>query len=144
MHGKHFEFLEHTADLKFISYGKTLDELFQNSAIAIFYAMLENEIGKISTKLKNEIELEGDSIETLLHDFLSELLFIFETSSIILKKFEVRISQNEKYYLKASAFGEKFDRKKHKISTEIKAITYHDFFVKKTNKGWMAQIVCDI
>ncbi|MEM2918652.1 MAG: archease [Candidatus Altiarchaeota archaeon] len=143
MYKEHFEFLEHTADLKFIAYGKTLDELFQNSAMAIFYAMLEN-IDLVSIKIKKEIELKSESIEILLHDFLSELLFIFETSSLILKKFEVKISQNGEYYLKASVFGEKFDRKKHRVSTEVKAITYHDLFVKKTEKGWMAQVVCDI
>ena len=32
---KKFKFLEHTADMKFQSFGKTLEEAFENSAYAL-------------------------------------------------------------------------------------------------------------
>ena len=37
---KKFEFLDHTADLEFVSFGETLNEVFENSALAFFTATL--------------------------------------------------------------------------------------------------------
>ena len=141
---KDFEFLDHTADLKFIAFGKTSDELFQNSAKAIFYAMLENQLKNVSSKVEKRIELKAENIENLLHDFLSELLFLFETSGLLFNEFTVTILKNSEYVLKATVSGEKFNPEKHEITTEIKAVTYHDFFVEQTKEGWKAQVLCDI
>jgi len=142
---RRFRFLDHTADLKFIAFGKTLNELFVNCAIGMFSAILENSLSEISPKISKKIELNAENIETLLHDFLSELLFYFETYELIPSKFDINITKgNEEYLLNSKVYGEKFNSKKHKIVTEIKAITYHDFYVKETKDGWEAQILCDI
>jgi len=46
--------------------------------------------------------------------------------------------------LTASASGENIDEKKHNLRTDIKAVTYHMFEVKKTGDTWNARVVLDI
>ena len=44
---KTYEFLPHTADVKFLAYGKTLEEAFQNAALATFQVMSTKKIKKV-------------------------------------------------------------------------------------------------
>ncbi len=138
---KKFEFLEHTADLKFIAYGETLASCFENSANAMFSAIAD--IDSVITE-KHDIDLEAEELEILLHDWLSELLFLFTTEEFLPKKFNVSIRKNKNYKLHAVVSGEKFDNKKHSIKAEVKAITYHDMLVGKKDSIWTAQVLCDI
>jgi len=134
-----FEFLEHTADLRFRAWGGSLDECFENSARAMWSAVIRQDT--VSAETENKIDLEADSVEVLLHDFLSELLFLFETEGLVFKDFDVSIQDKG---LSAVAKGEKFDPKKHKIETEIKAVTYHEMLIKEERGEWSATVLCDI
>lgn len=138
---KKFEFLDHTADLKFIAYGKTLASCFENSALAMFSAIVDLDSVVIE---EHGIDLEAEELEILLHDWLSELLFLFTTEEFLPKKFNVSINKNKNYKLHAVVSGEKFDNKKHYIKAEVKAVTYHEMVVEKKGDIWTAQVVCDI
>lgn len=139
---KKFEFLEHTADLKFIAYGKTFDSCFENSALAMFSAIFDLDF--ISIVEKQYIDLEAEDPEILLHDWLSELLFLFTTDEFVPKEFNVSIKKDKNYRLHAIASGEKFDRERHQIKAEVKAVTYHDMRIEKKNDVWTVQVLCDI
>ncbi|OYT40421.1 MAG: hypothetical protein B6U86_04090 [Candidatus Altiarchaeales archaeon ex4484_43] len=141
-HPRDFEFLEHIADLRFIAYGKSLNDCFQNSAKAMFSAISDPK--SIEEKNLKRIALRAENLEELLHDFLSELLFLFETRGLLFKKFRVSIDRNKGYRLKAELRGEKFNPKKHEIKTEIKAVTYHEMLIEKRNEEWTAEVLCDI
>ncbi len=141
-HSGDFEFLEHTADLKFIAYGKTLADCFQNSAKAMFSAIVDPK--SIEERYTKGIKLEAETLEILLHDFLSELLFLSETRELFFKEFHVSIDRNKKYRLRAELAGEKFNPGKHEIKTEIKAVTYHEMLIEERDRGWIAQVLCDI
>ena len=53
---KQYEYLEHTADVKFLAYGKTLEEVFENAALAMFNVMIDT--GKISGVLIKNVYLK--------------------------------------------------------------------------------------
>jgi archease family protein len=55
---KPFEYLEHTADIKFRSYGRTLEEVFSNAAKALFNSMID--LNDIDIELEEEIVVEGE------------------------------------------------------------------------------------
>lgn len=141
-HYRDFEFIEHTADLKFRAYGKSLEDCFQNSARAMVSAISNPE--SIEGKCLKKIMLEAETPEILLHDFLSELLFLFETRDMLFKEFQVSIKENRGYKLKAELKGERFNPKKHEIKTEIKAVTYHEMLIEERDNVWVAQVLCDI
>ena len=142
MPSRDFEFLEHTADLKFRSYGKTLEVCFTNAAKALFSSILD--LDSVAVESERGIELESDSLETLLHDFLSEILFLFETEDLVFKEFIVSIREGEGYTLSAKLRGERFNPRNHAVTTEVKAVTYHELRVEKKDDGWIAEVLCDI
>ena len=131
------------ADIAIEAYGKNLDELFENSAYAIFEESAD--INKIDVKEKKTIKLGAKNIGDLLFDFLSEILFLKDTYSMIFRKSSIKISKKtDGYSINAELFGEKIDAKKHELRNDIKAITLHMFSVEKTKEGYTALVVVDV
>jgi SHS2 domain-containing protein len=100
----------------------------------------------ISPKIEKRIQVKAEDKEALLFDFLSEFLFIFDVNELIFNHIEV--TQIEKldngFKLEAIAKGEKFDRNKHEIGTEVKAITYSFMKIEEKKDYVEIEIVFDI
>ena len=141
---KKYKFLENVAiaDIAFEACGKDLNELFENSALAVFVSSAE--VKTIRLKVKREIKLSNDRIDNLLYDFLSEIIFLKDKDSLIFSKSKVDIKENKKYKLKATLYGEKIDLKKHVLLHDVKAVTLHLFKIEKTKNYWKATMVLDI
>jgi SHS2 domain-containing protein len=142
---KKYKILEDVAiaDIAVEAYGKDINQLFENSAYAIFEESAE--LTKVEEKEKKSIKLNANNIEDLLFDFLSEILFLKDTHSFLFKKSVVNIDEkNKKYSLKAELSGEPIDRERHELRNDIKAITLHMFKVEKTKDGYKAMIVVDV
>ncbi|MEN4016911.1 MAG: archease [Methanobacterium sp.] len=139
---KIFEFFDVTADAGFKSYGSTLEEAFENAALAMFEVMTDT--GSIKPEIKKEIVVESEDEYALLYDWLSEFLVILDSEFLVFSKFDVKIEKNsEGYILRGTAWGEEFDPKKHESRAEVKAVTYHLMKIKKNN-GYMVQVIIDI
>ena len=137
---KTYELIDHTADVGIKAYGKTLSEAFENAAKGMFDIITDkSEIENIG---QYDIELETDNLEQLLVDWLSELLFLNSANNIVFGFFKVEIDE-KKNKLSAKVFGEKFDLSKHKVGTEIKAVTYHILEVNN-KKPYYVQVLFDI
>lgn len=137
---KTYELVDHTADVGIKAYGKTLSEAFENAAKGMFDIITDkSEIENIG---QYDIELETDNLEQLLVDWLSELLFLNTANNIVFGFFKVELDE-KKNKLSAKVFGEKFDLSKHKVGSEIKAVTYHILEVNK-KKPYYVQVLFDI
>jgi len=137
---KAYTLIDHTADVGIKAYGKSLSEAFQNAAKGMFDIITDkSEIENIG---QYNIKLEADDLEQLLVDWLSELLYIHSTKNIVFGFFKVDLDEKKKT-LSATIFGEKLDMGKHKIGSEIKAVTYHMLEVKK-RKPFYVQVLFDI
>ena len=141
---KKYKFLEDVAiaDIAYEAYGKNLNEMFENSALAIFE--LSANIKTIDTKKKLEFKLENEKIENLLYDFLSEILFLKDSKYMVFKKVNVLIKEKKIYQLKAVLEGDTINSKKQQLENDIKAVTMHMFEVKKEKNNWKATVVLDI
>jgi SHS2 domain-containing protein len=115
-----YETLEHTADILVRCIGRTVEECFENAAYALFDQMMDAET--IEKRMRFSFEIEAEDIEDRLYLFLSELLYMMDAESIVMKEFEVTFDKNK---VICEAYGEIFDASKHRPRTEIKAITYH-------------------
>ncbi len=115
-----YNLLEHTADSMIKAFGSTVEECFGNAAYGMFDQMID--ASRVEPKRKVNIEVTGDDLDSLLYNFLSELLFIFDAKKLVLAEFEVRIRDHA---LSCTARGEPFDPRKHAPKKEIKAVTYH-------------------
>jgi len=140
MVAKTYELIDHTADVGVKAYGKTLSEAFENAAKGMFDIITsKSEIESIG---QYDIELQADNLEQLLVDWLSELLFLNGANNLVLGFFKVDLDE-KKNKISAKVFGEKFDISKHKVGSEIKAVTYHILEVNN-KKPYHVQVLFDI
>lgn len=135
---KHYELIEHTADVGVKAYGKDIAEAFVHAAEAMFDIITDS--STIHTVGQFDISLEAQDLEQLLVDWLSELLFLNGAYNLLFGKFQVKIEGNR---LSAHVSGEKYDSKKHKRGLEIKAVTYHILKVSEKNPVFV-QVLFDI
>jgi len=138
-----YRYLEHTSDIEFLAEGSTLEEVFESSAKAFYDSIVD--IDKVSPLEKRKISVGGVDLENLLYNFLEELLYLFDTEMFVGKEIKVDISKKEgEYSLNAEIKGEILDLKKHEPKTEIKAVTYHEMYVKKVGDKYVAHVILDI
>ena len=138
-----FEYLEHTADIKFRAYGKTPAEMLSNAAAALFKSMVEP--ATIVVKETWKVELKAFDLEDLAYQWLNEIVFLFETESAVFATFSVNLEQDgtESWRLLAEIGGERIDLERHSFENEVKAITRHKFGIKK-NEVWCIQVILDV
>ncbi len=136
-----FEYLEHTADIKFRAYGRTPEEMLENAAKALFGSMTD--LSNIDVKETWRVELKAPDLEQLAYGWLSEIVFLFETESAVFSTFKVLLRQGKDWMLQAEIGGERLDLKRHAFDNEVKAVTLHEFYVKK-NDIWCVQAVLDV
>lgn len=130
------------ADIAYEVTSNSLDELFAEAAMAATDIMVNQKTVRPETS--KTIKLSADSIENLLYDFLSELVFLKDTKGFLSKKISASVKTGKKFSLTAKLQGEKIDRKRHELRNDLKAITMHMFSVKQEGKNWKAMIVVDI
>lgn len=132
-----FKFFEHTADIKFRAYGKNIEEVFSNSGKAMFKAMSDS---KIKPEKKKKIKVKGKDNESLLYNFLEELLFLFDSEGFVFVKVgKIKIKDGK---LEAEILGGRIEN--YKTHVDVKAVTYNEMFVKKEKNKYVAQVVLDV
>lgn len=138
---KKFEFIDiTTADVAFEAYGENLDELFANAALAMFEVMIDTK--QIEQKTEKEVKVNGNDLQSLMFNWLNELLVFVDSENLAFSGFEVKIDE-KKLELTATCKGEKIDLKRHETRTAVKACTYHKMEIKK-NEFWKARVILDI
>lgn len=121
----------------------SLEELFVEAGKAFTEAMVD--IESVGTGNTFDISLEEDDIESLFYDFLSELVYLKDSSSMLFSNYVVeKLETARTFKLEATAEGERIDYEKHDISADIKAVTMHRFKVEKTDGGWKAFVIFDL
>jgi len=141
---KRFEFLEHTADVYVVAYGKTLEEAFENAALATFETMTDTK--KIESKVEDDIEVEGHDEQELLYNWLEKLIVQFEITENLYSRFEISFIRKgpNGLKLKAKVWGEPFNPNKHLQKVGIKAVTYHQMEILKKPNAVTVKFILDI
>ena len=146
---KRFEEIPHTADWSFRAFGRDLRELFENAAFAIFsmQGSIDANAQPSAKEIAREVQVSGIDYESLLVNWLSELLYLQESNRETYQRFRVEeISPNpletagSPTALRAIIFGQPA----RKIDKIIKAVTYHNLKIQKTHDGWEAVVVVDV
>ncbi len=132
-----FEEIEHTADRALRIYGRNLKELLLNAA-----GGLNSLMGAVddidSVQEKKSVEIEAMDAESLLVEWLSELAYWAETEMLVFSKFDLQnVSPT---HVKALIYG----RQVTQMEKHIKAVTYHNLEIVKTDKGLAATVVFDV
>lgn len=142
---KGFRYINHTADIQSLSWGRTLEEAFSQCALSLMTVITPN-LEKISHTVQKSLKIKAEDKEALLFDFLSEFLFIFDVEGLVFNDINIECIKkiNDHYELDANLRGEEFDKNKHDIGTEVKAITYSFISIDESKEGVKIKIVFDI
>ncbi|XP_051027700.1 protein archease isoform X1 [Acomys russatus] len=118
-----YEYLDHTADVQLHAWGDTLEEAFEQCAMAMFGYMTDT--GTVEPLQTVEVETQGDDLQSLLFHFLDEWLYKFSADEYFIPR-EVKVLNidQKNFKLRSIGWGEEFSLSKHPQGTEVKAITY--------------------
>jgi SHS2 domain-containing protein len=139
-----FRFLEHTADAYVEAYGASLEEAFENAAMASTDVMTQLE--KVEAKNEESFEVDASDEYALLYSWLEELLLEFELKSKLYSRFEVSDIERTSggFRLHARAWGENYDPEKHPSKVGIKSVTYHQMEILKKPESVTVRFILDI
>ena len=134
-----FRIIDHTADVGIIAYGADISQAFANAARALFSLMVE--LDTVAEAMHRDVKLEAPDEESLLVAWLNELIYLFDVSRVVFKRFDItRLSQTQ---LRARCYGEKVDILRHKLKMGVKAATYHMLKIDRGD-GYKVQVLFDI
>ena len=85
-----YEVFEHTADLGLRVRAPKLSDLFSESAIGLFSIIVAN-LDAVRDVTSRKVSLPADDYDLLLFDWLSELLYTFETEHLVFSQFSHQV-----------------------------------------------------
>jgi SHS2 domain-containing protein len=133
-----FEEISHTADIKIRVHAPTLETLFSET----FNALMQVMYGTARRGgIIKEIQVESTDNESLLLDFLSEVLFVSEVESLVFFDACISIQGSQ---LTAELSGEPFDPIRHSGGSEVKGISYSGLSIIHDANGYMLDIIFDV
>jgi SHS2 domain-containing protein len=135
MEGPSWREVEHTADWALEVWGKTPAALFRNAALGMASLLGGQPTGD---RVSKRLRLQAPDAETLLVDWLTELLFWVEEEDLVLE--DVRIEAIEETSLTGQAVG----REGTDLVRHIKAVTYNDLAIRSAEEGLKTTIVFDV
>jgi SHS2 domain-containing protein len=132
-----FEFLEHTGDLKFKAQGKNLNEMFENSILAV--ASVFSRGKKVKEAKTKTITVTAHDKKSMFYKLIEELIYLFDAQEFITARGEITLEKNT---LHAKLFGDQ--TKNYKDLDAIKSPTYAEMYIKKTRAKFECQMVLDV
>jgi SHS2 domain-containing protein len=129
-----------TADIGIQAWGADLEEAFISAALGL--ASLLTDLPRGEGTLSREIRIETESLQSLLVQFLNEIIFLEEAEGFITCGVNnLKIKDNT---LQTTLSGVLFDPALHTVNTHIKAATYHGLTIDETGEDTKISVIFDV
>lgn len=135
-----FEVLEHTADIGFRASAPSEAAMLEQAALALVSIAVERE--GIEPRQVYPIAASGEDPESLLVNWLSEVLYYLDGEHVALCRFEVRTMEGGR--VTGQAWGEPRDPQRHRAKLVVKGVTYHQLAIRKKGNEWTCEVFLDI
>jgi SHS2 domain-containing protein len=135
------KFIDHTADACIEVTANNREELFTLAARGLYGLIAD--LKCVIPERERRIELKAEDLAGLLHEWLAELIYIFDAEYELYKEYAFEFSDDETT-LSAILKGEPVAENRHDIYGEVKNVTYCDFVVRRESDGYFARIVFDL
>lgn len=132
-----FETIDHTADWALRVFGIDMAQLLLNAATGMTTLLVEDLTG-IAENVKRHVILDSLDAESLIVDWLTELAFWAESELLVFSR--IVLKDVTETHLEAMLAGDYVPT----LAKHIKAVTYHDLEITKTNFGLLTTIVFDV
>ncbi|MEW5700857.1 MAG: archease [Candidatus Zixiibacteriota bacterium] len=130
------------ADAAFAVEADSWSELFLGAALATTSVMVA--LDDLRSDLSRILELTAASVEQLLYDWLSEIVYLKDTEGLLVKMGEVAVAPGDTWQVHAVLHGDRIDRDRQRLGQDVKAITYHLYEVVQDGDSYRARVVLDI
>ena len=130
---------EASGDLGFRAKGPDLPSVVAAIAQRLVSALLPLET--IREQETRSLDVSGEEEEEQIVNFLNEVLFLVFGYRWLPRRI-ASIIWGER--IKAELIGEPLDSKRHRIEREIKAVTYHNLSITRTQDSVTIDILCDL
>lgn len=135
-----YELFPHDADVGVRGFGATLEEAFEQAALAMTAAITDP--STVAAREKLDFDCAAPDHDLLLADWLNALVYAMSDRNMLFGRFEVHIDD---HHLHGSAWGEPADRRRHQPAVEVKGATLTGLDVVHAADGvWQAQCVIDV
>jgi SHS2 domain-containing protein len=135
-----WEHFPHGADLGVRGIGPTREAAFEQAALALVAAAVD--LREIELRAEIAIRCSGPDDELLLVNWLNAVLYEMATRYMVFGRFELK---GDGKGLAARAWGERLDRSRHHLGTEVKGATMTGLKVRENLSGeWIAETVVDV
>lgn len=136
-----YKIIDHTADTGLLIVADTLSDAYIQAALGMMDIMFEINTIRSVKMMNQHVHLSGNNEENF-RAWLETCLHIVFIDEFLIQSITTLRSTTDKIVF--SINGEPFDIKQHALLTEIKAITYHNFFIRRNNGMWEAHVIFDI
>jgi tRNA nucleotidyltransferase (CCA-adding enzyme) len=134
---RHFH---HEADIGVIGLGETLEQAFEEAAVALTAVITDPET--VACRESVTLDCEAPDTELLLVDWLNAIVYEMATRRLLFSRFHVELNGNR---LHGTACGEPVDVRRHQPAAEVKGATYTALDVHRdTDDTWSARCVVDV
>jgi SHS2 domain-containing protein len=135
-----FEILDHPSDIGVLARGRTREEALLEASRGLTSIMVDT--AGVGTTEERELHAPGPDEAAQIVNWLNEILFFFDTESMI--PVEFAIDSWTKDGIAGRAQGGFFDGSRHEFRTAVKAVTYHQFESRATADGWEIRVFVDV
>jgi len=132
--------VDHTADLGFELWAPELEGLFSEGVLAL--AEICYERASVRPLQQRELIADGANNEERLVRWLQEVYLLLEADLWLVAGVSGVTMSGDR--VQGTLRGESFDRERHTLHTEIKAITYHDLDVRLDDELWRTTVIVDV
>ena len=132
--------IEHTADLALEVEAPTPAVLFERAGLGMLALMID--LAAVEPRERVELACQAEDRETLLRDWLQSLLVCLQADRLALSELGVDVISEDG--VRGWGRGERIDRSRHRLYTEIKGVAYHELAVRERDGGWWARFILDV
>ncbi len=129
-----------TADVGIGAWGSTLSEAILFTSEGLF--SLISDLNTLTASDSRTISIQAPDLDSLLINYLNEIIFLEETESFLPKTVESFILED--LALTALIKGDIYDPARHSPNIEVKAATYHGLVIKEDPEGWEVEVIFDV
>jgi SHS2 domain-containing protein len=138
-----FTFFDHTGDIGIDIDAPDPGTLLVDAACAFTETITDSTL--LAAVDAAELAFTAETLDLLLVDWLSELLYRFETTWW-LPRHGIADAQrtDDGWTVRARLSGGRLDPGRHDVRVTVKAVTYHALEVRQTGTGWHARVILDV
>lgn len=138
-HGVGWEHFPHEADVGVRGYGATVEEAFEQGALALTAIVTAARIDEAESV---QVKCQAPDLDILFAEWLNLIIYEMAVRKMLFARFSVRIRGN---HLTATMWGEPIDVSRHAPACEPKGATYTALSVAQDASGtWSAACVVDV